>query len=114
MDPMPLPTQADPDVVVVGAGLSGLRAALKLHATGVSVMVVEARDRVGGRTLTEDVHGSALDLGAQWTGPTQDRVHALCQELDVQTFPTYHSGRKLLTHLASKVSEGPLVGRGVS
>ncbi len=96
MDLMPLPTQADPDVVVVGAGLAGLRAASRLDAAGASVMVLEARARVGGRMLTEDVAGSALDLGAQWTGPTQDRVHALCQDLNVQTFPTHHEGRKVL------------------
>jgi len=93
---MPLPLQADPDVVVIGAGLAGLRAATKLDATGVGVMVLEARDRVGGRILTEDVHGASLDLGAQWTGPTQDRVHALCEDLGIETFPTHHTGRKIL------------------
>ena len=96
MELLPLPTQADPDVVVIGAGLSGLRAATKLHASGVSVMVVEARDRVGGRLLTQEVAGSTLDLGAQWTGPTQDRIRALCTELGIQTFPTHHTGRKVL------------------
>lgn len=93
---LPLPTEADPDVVIVGAGLAGLRAACKLHSAGASVVLVEARDRVGGRTLSQDVAGATLDLGAQWTGPTQVRVHALCAELGVTTFPTHHEGRKVL------------------
>ena len=78
MDLMPLPTQADPDVVIIGAGLSGLRAASRLDNAGASVMVLEARSRVGGRTLSQEAAGARVDLGAQWTGPTQSRVHALC------------------------------------
>jgi monoamine oxidase len=91
------------DVVVVGAGLSGLCAARKLRAQGASVIVVEARDRVGGRTLTQQIGSAAFDLGAQWIGPDQRRVHALVDELGLQTAPTFTDGKKVL-EVAGKVS----------
>ena len=61
------------DVAIVGAGLAGLRAAAQLHRDGHAVVVVEARDRIGGRVRTEDVQGTRVDLGAQWIGPDQKR-----------------------------------------
>jgi monoamine oxidase len=85
------------DFVVVGAGLSGLCAARDLVRAGRSCVVLEARDRVGGRTLTESVDGERVDLGGQWIGPTQDRLAALASELGVTTFPQHHTGRKLLS-----------------
>jgi monoamine oxidase len=53
-------------VVVVGAGISGLAAAQALHRAGVDVVVLEGRDRIGGRTHTVDVEGVPVDLGASW------------------------------------------------
>ena len=91
------------DVVVVGAGLSGLCAARRLRAQGASVVVVEARGRVGGRTLTETIGNSAFDLGGQWIGPEQGRVHALVDELGLDTAPTYTDGKKVL-EVEGKVS----------
>lgn len=91
------------EVVVVGAGLSGLVAARRLHRAGVGVQVVEARDRVGGRLCTREIRGVPVDLGGQWIGPTQDRVRALADGLGLATFPTFHDGRKLL-ELGGKVS----------
>ena len=91
------------DVVVIGAGLSGLCAARKLRAQGKSVVVVEARDRVGGRTRTEQIGQASFDLGGQWIGPGQERVHALANELGIQTFPTYTDGKKVL-EVEGKVS----------
>jgi monoamine oxidase len=87
----------DADVVVVGAGLAGLAAARALTAAGASVVVLEARDRVGGRVLNEDIgDGKVVEVGAQWIGPTQDRLAALASELGVATFPTYAEGDNLV------------------
>ena len=88
----------DHNVVVVGAGLAGLTAARRLRAGGATVVVLEARDRVGGRVLSKGAgagHG-VFDHGAQWIGPTQQRMHALTQELGIETFPTFHEGDKIL------------------
>ena len=83
----------DTDVVVVGAGLAGLAAARELRAAGRDVVVLEARDRVGGRTLNEPIgDGKIVEIGAQWVGPTQDRVLSLISELGLETFPTYVKG----------------------
>lgn len=86
-------SQRDTDVVVVGAGLAGLVAARDVAAAGHDVTVLEARDRVGGRTLSVDQGGETVDLGAQWIGPSQDRIQALVAELDLATFPQYDDGR---------------------
>lgn len=76
------------DVVVVGAGLSGLYAARTLGRAGADVVVVEGRRRVGGRLWTErSGFGADLDHGGQWLGVGQARVAALAAELDVATYP---------------------------
>ena len=81
------------DVVVVGAGLAGLTAARRLVTAGRSVVVLEARDRVGGRTLNHDIGGGKIvEVGGQFVGPTQDRILSLADELGVARFPTYATG----------------------
>ena len=89
-------TQEQVDVVVVGGGLSGLTAARRLRAGGRSVVVLEARDRVGGKMWTESVGGHRVDLGAHWIGPTQDRIAALARELGVRTEPQHLEGKSVL------------------
>ena len=84
------------DVVVVGAGIAGLSAARAIRKAGRSVVVLEARDRVGGRTLNHGIGGGeVVEVGGQWVGPTQDRVLALIDELGLETFDTYVDGKSV-------------------
>jgi monoamine oxidase len=86
----------DSDVIIAGAGLAGLVAARALVRAGRSVTVVEARDRVGGRTLSAELDGQTIDLGGQWIGDAHHELRALADELGVQTFPQHHRGKKRL------------------
>ncbi|HET7508024.1 MAG TPA: flavin monoamine oxidase family protein [Solirubrobacterales bacterium] len=89
--------QLETDVAIVGAGLAGLVAARRLVAAGVQPLVVEARDRVGGRLLNHEIgDGKIVEVGGQWIGPTQDRIAALARDLGVATFPTYDEGREVM------------------
>jgi monoamine oxidase len=82
------------EVVVVGAGYSGLAAARHLARLGVDALVLDARHRVGGRSFTEvSEAGSTIDRGGQWIGPGQDHLAALALELGVATFPTWTEGQ---------------------
>ncbi len=81
------------DVVVVGAGLAGLAAARAVRAAGREVVVLEARDRVGGRTLNHVLSdGTVVEVGGQWVGPTQTRLLEVAEELGVETYPTHDEG----------------------
>lgn len=85
------------DVVVIGAGFAGLSAARALTRAGLGCVVLEARDRVGGRVYTRTLDGGPwVDLGGQWAGPTQDHLLALLAEQGARTFSTWTRGHNLV------------------
>ena len=75
----------DPDVIVVGAGLAGLNAALELHDAGVDVLVLEAADRVGGRVWTRDFGRGMEEVGGTTFGPTHRRALDLIKRFELET-----------------------------
>ncbi|GGP90023.1 monoamine oxidase [Actinomadura coerulea] len=92
----PLAAPLTADVVIVGAGLSGLTAARDLVAAGRSVVVLEARDRPGGRVYGMPLgDGTTNEGGAEFIGPTQDRIAALAKDMGVDTYATYNEGKNV-------------------
>ena len=86
-------SRVEVDVAIVGAGLAGLTAARDLVKHGHSVIVLEARDRVGGRTLNHPLgDGQVVEAGGEFVGPTQDRVLALAKSFGLKTFKAYDTG----------------------
>lgn len=82
----------DCDVVIVGAGASGLTAATRLKRAGRTVVVLEARDRTGGRLWTDEVDGAMLEIGGQWVSPDQDALIETLDDLGLETYPRYREG----------------------
>ncbi len=91
---MTIPPNAD--VAVVGAGFAGLSAARDLVRFGHDVVVLEGRDRVGGRSSTTTIADTPVDLGGTFVGPTQDAVIALAKELGCEMVRTYSHGKNLI------------------
>jgi len=107
----------DVDVVVVGAGIAGLSAAREVARAGRSIAVLEARDRVGGRTTGYTLRsGFTVEMGGQWVGRTQTALLALIEELGLETYPTYDTGdyltryRDTLTRYADESFGLPAAG----
>ncbi|KAL6048165.1 Amine oxidase, partial [Balamuthia mandrillaris] len=102
------------DVIVIGAGVSGLSAAVYLDKSGADVLVLEARDRVGGRTCSTDVtldYGTKkktihCDVGGAYIGPTQDRIMRIAKEFGVETYPVFVEGTSIV-NLQGKQTEFP-------
>ena len=90
------------EVAVVGAGVAGLTAASTLVREGTDAVVLEARDRVGGRTWNTEIGGEANELGGQWVAPYQSAMHALLEELDIELFPSFREGAHVYIDPAGK------------
>ncbi|KAJ1027670.1 hypothetical protein NDA16_002009 [Ustilago loliicola] len=94
------------DVIIIGAGLSGLIAADELTRAGLSVKVLEANDRVGGRTLDRRLEdGNAIEMGGQWIGPGQTEILQLIQELGLNTHNTFDEGKSIYRSTDGKVKQ---------
>jgi len=83
------------DTVVVGAGVTGLTTAYRLAQAGQRVLVLEARDRVGGRLRTDAHNDSSFEIGGQWVSPDQTALIELLDELGLPTYPRYREGASL-------------------
>ncbi|MFS0714260.1 NAD(P)/FAD-dependent oxidoreductase [Microbacterium sp. 2P01SA-2] len=85
-------TEITRDVAIVGAGAAGLTAANDLRKAGLSVVVLEARDRVGGRLWTDEIDGAMLELGGQWVSPDQHALIDTLADLGLDTYTRYREG----------------------
>src|SRR5688572_2898676 len=72
-----------PKVIIIGAGFAGLSAAHYLHKKGIDFVILEARNRIGGRVFSHNIDPSenlVVELGAEWVGNSHERVQNLCNE----------------------------------
>ncbi|KAK7960918.1 amine oxidase [Apiospora saccharicola] len=95
------------DTIVIGGGLSGLGAAKSLSSAGKTFVVLEARDRVGGRVWNRELQGGGYtEVGAEFVGETQDKVLALAAELGLELYPEYNTGSNVLYHRGERTTYG--------
>ncbi|WP_228514041.1 NAD(P)/FAD-dependent oxidoreductase [Frondihabitans sp. VKM Ac-2883] len=90
-----MPNTISTDVVIIGAGATGLTAAADLVKAGHSVVVLEARDRVGGRLWTNSIEGQMYEIGGQWVSPDQTALIATLDELGLETYSRYREGESV-------------------
>jgi putrescine oxidase len=97
------------DAIVVGAGVTGLTCAYRLTQAGKDVLVLEARDRVGGRLRTETHDEADFEIGGQWVSPDQDALIDLLHELGLQTYPRFRAGASVYVDRsgARRTFDGP-------
>lgn len=96
------------DVAVVGAGLAGLTAAGAVQRAGRSVVVVEARDEVGGRARSRELDGLTADYGGEWIGRAHRRMHRLVRDLGLDVEPAANIGRRIRWRLPNRSTTGRL------
>ena len=92
------------DAIVVGAGMAGLAAARTLRQSGKKIVVLEARDRVGGRVKAGNLAGHTIDLGGMWVGPTQTRLLDLLREYHIATMRQYLAGKGIVEFAGKRVT----------
>jgi monoamine oxidase len=103
---MSAPVTRSVDVVIIGAGLAGLTAADQLVRAGHDVVVLEGRDRVGGRLLTTEIAGIRVDAGATWVAPGHTAVRDLADRLGLEFVPQFHEGKGVLSFGGKRKVEG--------
>jgi monoamine oxidase len=99
------------DTVVVGAGIGGLAAARRLKRAGWSVVVLEAKNRVGGRMLSVPIAGRSVEIGGRWTGPGQDRIKSLAAEYGIDTYEPKVPGASVVNFGGERKVSIPKTGR---
>ncbi|OBK22909.1 hypothetical protein A5634_06980 [Mycobacterium asiaticum] len=82
--------------MIVGAGFAGLSAAERLGSMGLSVTVLDGRDRVGGRSFSGEVAGVEVDLGATWVSPRHTAIRDLAKRMGCTTTGQFNQGRNVL------------------
>ena len=83
------------DVIVIGAGFAGMTAARRLQQAGKEVVILEARERVGGRVKGGTLAGRPVDVGGMWVGPTQTKLLELLKEHGLHTTPQFEQGKAI-------------------
>lgn len=95
-------------MAVVGAGFAGLSAARMIKRSGLSVRLLEARDRIGGRTYTRYLaDGTQIDLGGQWIGPNQHNILRLVRDYGIDTYETPTEGDELVVCGGRRLTSPP-------
>lgn len=109
-------SQIEADVVIAGAGLTGLTAARRLTQAGLDVVVLEAKDRVGGRIDNASIgsEGKYTEIGGRYVGPAQHHILGLAREVGVGVFETYVTGSSIFYFQGRRMEYDPAEGLPLS